>query len=98
MNLQLSLKKQWFEMTKSGIKTEDYREVNEYWGKRLISGLNEKWELTEALSELRLGRCIKKVEQDYNACFHLLAPNCSIKFQKELLCFYINIIKNQISY
>lgn len=35
-NLQLSLKKQWFEMTKSGIKTEDYREINEYWFKRLI--------------------------------------------------------------
>ena len=23
-NLQLSLKKQWFDLTKSGIKTEDY--------------------------------------------------------------------------
>ena len=36
-NLQLSLKKQWFEMTKSGIKTEDYREINTYWIKRLTS-------------------------------------------------------------
>ena len=36
MNLQLSLKKQWFEMTRDGIKTEDYRELNEYWAKRLI--------------------------------------------------------------
>lgn len=36
MNLQLSLKKQWFEMTKSGIKTEDYREINDYWIKRLL--------------------------------------------------------------
>lgn len=35
-NLQLSLKKQWFELTKKGIKTEDYREINEYWSKRLI--------------------------------------------------------------
>jgi len=34
--LQLSLKKQWFEMTKAGIKTEDYREINEYWFKRLV--------------------------------------------------------------
>lgn len=34
-NLQLSLKTKWFEMTKAGIKTEDYREVNEYWVKRL---------------------------------------------------------------
>jgi hypothetical protein len=36
MNLQLSLKKQWFDMTKLGIKTEDYREINYYWLKRLI--------------------------------------------------------------
>ena len=34
-NLRLSLKKQWFEMTKAGIKTEDYRELTLYWIKRL---------------------------------------------------------------
>ncbi len=36
MNLQLSLKKKWFEMTKLGIKTEDYREITSYWVKRLF--------------------------------------------------------------
>jgi len=30
-NLQLSLKRKWFEMTKAGIKIEDYRNINEYW-------------------------------------------------------------------
>lgn len=35
MNLQLSLKTRWFEMTKSGLKTEDYREITPYWVKRL---------------------------------------------------------------
>lgn len=35
--LHLSLKKKWFEMTKSGIKTEDYREINEYWERRLFT-------------------------------------------------------------
>ena len=35
-NLQLSLKTKWFEMTKAGIKTEDYREINPYWIKRLL--------------------------------------------------------------
>ena len=38
MNLQLSLKKNWFEMTKKGVKTEDYREIGIYWFKRLIEG------------------------------------------------------------
>ena len=34
--LTLSLKKQWFDLTKAGIKTEDYREINSYWFKRLF--------------------------------------------------------------
>lgn len=37
MNLQLSLKTKWFEMTKAGIKTEDYREINPYWIARLTT-------------------------------------------------------------
>ena len=37
MNLQLSLKTKWFEMTKAGIKTEDYREINIYWEKDLCT-------------------------------------------------------------
>ena len=36
MNLQLSLKREWFEMTKAGIKTEDYREITPYWIKRFL--------------------------------------------------------------
>ena len=34
--LRLSLKTKWFEMTKAGIKTEDYREINPYWWKRFV--------------------------------------------------------------
>ena len=36
MNIQLSLTKQWFDMTKSGVKTEDYRKITNYWFKRLF--------------------------------------------------------------
>lgn len=35
-NLQLSLKTKWFEMTKSGEKKEDYREITPYWCKRFL--------------------------------------------------------------
>lgn len=35
-NLQLSLKTNWFEMTKSGEKTEDYRDITPYWANRLL--------------------------------------------------------------
>ena len=38
--LQLSLKTKWFEMTKAGIKTEDYREINYYWIKRFFYLVN----------------------------------------------------------
>ena len=50
--LRLSLKSKWFEMTKAGIKTEDYREINEYWIRRLT---NCKIDLTEAKNELLKG-------------------------------------------
>jgi hypothetical protein len=36
MNLQLSLKTKWFEMTKAGVKTEDYREITPYFVKRFL--------------------------------------------------------------
>ena len=35
-NLQLSLKRNWFEMTKAGVKMEDYRKITPYWAKRLL--------------------------------------------------------------
>lgn len=34
--LHLPLKKEWYEMIESGIKTEEYREIKPYWEKRLI--------------------------------------------------------------
>jgi len=40
--LRLSLKKKWFDMTKAGIKTEDYRELNEYWVNRLFYHMESK--------------------------------------------------------
>jgi len=51
MNLQLSLKKQWFEMTKSGEKLEDYREITPYWCNRLLlyNGSNYSQEMYKRL-------------------------------------------------
>lgn len=37
--LTLSLKKQWFDMIKSGEKKEEYREVNRYWIARLVAAM-----------------------------------------------------------
>ena len=64
-NLQLSLKRNWFEMTKSGIKTEDYREINEYWTKRLFRDV-DKDELQDLIKGLQEGRNI-----EWAGLFHL---------------------------
>lgn len=39
--LRMPLKTKWFEMTKAGIKTEDYREINSYWCNRLFANARE---------------------------------------------------------
>lgn len=45
-DLRLTLKREWFELTKSGVKTEDYREINEYWFKRLVYDYKKVFEYT----------------------------------------------------
>lgn len=39
--LYLSLKKEWYNMIESGIKTEEYREIKDFWCKRLIYDYDE---------------------------------------------------------
>jgi len=45
--LRLSLKRKWFEMTKAGIKTEDYRELTPYWHMRLFNGSHKSKSLRQ---------------------------------------------------
>lgn len=40
--LHLTIKKEWFDMIKSGEKTEEYREIKPYWQAR-ISPLRQPW-------------------------------------------------------
>ena len=63
--LRLSLKTKWFEMTKAGIKTEDYREINEYWTKRLFRDV-DKYEIQDMIKGLQEGRSI-----EWAGLFHL---------------------------
>ena len=62
--LRLSLKTKWFEMTKAGIKTEDYREITPYWVSRLT-----KCEIDPivAAKELNEGAIYFKPEWDLTA-------------------------------
>jgi hypothetical protein len=40
--LRLPLTKQWFDMTKSGVKKEDYREITPYWCAQFLLFFGEK--------------------------------------------------------
>ena len=37
--LHLTLKKKWFDMIASGEKKEEYREIKQFWAKRLANGI-----------------------------------------------------------
>ena len=43
--LYLPLKKEWYEMIESGVKTEEYREIKPYWTTRLLKDFPIMWRL-----------------------------------------------------
>ena len=50
--LRMSLKSKWFEMTKTGVKSEDYRDINDYWCRRLLEIDEEtEWAVWQELIE-----------------------------------------------
>lgn len=64
MKLQLSLTKQWFELTKSGVKLEDYRELTPYWAKRLL--LYQKEPLSENLNDFEIKDICSVISKCYD--------------------------------
>lgn len=69
--LRLPLKTKWFNMTKAKIKMEDYREINEYWIKRLIFTELELSvdDIMSGLCALRDGYNEDHVYDVYGFCF-----------------------------
>lgn len=54
--LDLPLKAKWYDMIESGIKTEEYREIKEFWIKRLLwihKYIDDPVEWSEFVNELR---------------------------------------------
>ena len=68
MNLQLSLKKKWFDLTKAGIKTEDYREITPYWCTRLLlhNGQSKNKAFWKTRLEIYYKETIGGVLEDYD--------------------------------
>jgi len=67
LNLQMSLKRKWFELTKAGVKTEDYREITPYWIKRLMIVDSEDADTGMALCAIRDGYTIDEAYEIYGA-------------------------------
>jgi hypothetical protein len=55
-NLRLPVTTKWFEMTKAGIKTEDYREITPYWVKRLTQFDKKECDIDQACDFLKKGK------------------------------------------
>lgn len=47
--LVLTLKKQWFDMILSGIKTEEYREIKPYWEKRFENYFGKHYDISQEI-------------------------------------------------
>ena len=62
--LRLPLIAKWFEMTEQRIKLEDYREINEYWLKRLFSNC-EKEMIPDILENINRGWSIESIGDYY---------------------------------
>lgn len=61
-SLRLPLKTKWFDMTKAGIKPEDYRNITPYWIKRLFLYQNDK--ITKVLDDSD----IEYISESINNC------------------------------
>ena len=49
--LDLPLKKEWYNMIESGVKTEEYREIKPYWIKRLFETINVEFTHYEKIDD-----------------------------------------------
>ena len=73
--LHLPLKAIYFNQIKSGIKTEEYREITEYWAKRLVNrdydevhlklGYPKKDDLSKILIKPWKGYVVKTIEHPH---------------------------------
>lgn len=83
MNLQLSLKRKWFEMTKTRIKPEDYREINLYWIRRFVDFSNypkedkddHKGLAENFLFDINNGHCLEDCLKGYFAKIKSFSAN-----------------------
>lgn len=66
--LHLPLKKEWYKMIEEGVKTEDYREIKDYWIQRLIeTSFFYEFPTREELIEMTEDGSIEDFFKDFDA-------------------------------
>jgi len=74
LDLRLPLETKWFEMTKAGIKTEDYRSITPYWFGRLFADSNKsKSHQEEACNNLKNKESVT-LYNFQRGCYNKLKP------------------------
>lgn len=73
--LQLVLKGKWYDMIESGEKTEEYREIKDYWIKRILEGTAKRPKLTSVPHQ------ISKQTKYERVCFHYGYTNRTMIFE-----------------
>ena len=65
--LTLTLKRKWFELIKSGVKLEEYREISEFWRKRLVDEISLVREFnTTDDSNMTCGELVEKHTRNFD--------------------------------
>ena len=93
--LDLVLKKKWYDMIDSGVKTEEYREIKPFWANRLLyhSPLGEKayWQ-----SVLEKARALVKEHPNCYNLQNLLIKNMGTRGY-EIVTFHLGYAKDRPS-
>ncbi len=57
----LTLKRKWFDMILSGVKTDEYREMKPYWEKRFINYFGRYYDFSQDVTQLVWNNQIKNI-------------------------------------
>ena len=86
--LHLPLKKEWYEMIESGVKTEEYREIKPYWIKRLC----ENWVGRDRFIDCMNNCCINCIQTKLYNLYKYDAVKFSYDYTKRTMTFEIESI------
>ena len=77
--LKLTIKREWFDLIKDGIKREEYREIKRYWIARLLTNVEYLTNLDDILSVGPRFKNYQKVE--FRNGYDQISPTVTLEIQ-----------------